>query len=167
MDMASLVVRIQRTPRCRVYPPDGLPTIKSEHVLPDDLISFYKLCGGADLFEPERNTYGILIVPPRKLVLANPVIMEGLSEEELATTSDDVSWSWYIIGEAANSQYITIDLSRERLGRCYDSFWEVHPGNSPIIASTFTDLLVHLLENRGEHFYWLRQDFNPLGDAHH
>jgi len=77
------------------------------------------------------------------------------------SSPDDISWSWYVLAVGDNSQYITIDLSPERLGYCYDSYWELHPHDSEIIATSFTDFLSRILANRGEYFYWLNPDFYP------
>jgi len=40
------------------------------------------------------------------------------------------------------------------------------PGSCPIIARGFTSLLSTLFENRGEHWYWLRPDYQSMGDAY-
>jgi hypothetical protein len=79
-----------------------------------------------------RKFYSINIVSPNKFLLANPILLTGISEEALRTSKGDISWSWYIVGEGENGQFITIDLSPGRLGRCYDSFWDCHamPGYS-------------------------------------
>ncbi|MDJ1472405.1 SMI1/KNR4 family protein [Cytophagaceae bacterium DM2B3-1] len=132
-------------------PPEGL-------LLPEDIILFYTHCGGVELF-PNKN-YSMKIVAPQDFVRANPIIA-GTDGE------DDRSYNWFIIGESG-SQYITIDLAQERLGRCYDSFWETHAlkGNCPVIATSFTELLESLYQHKGEYWYWLRDDFHSLGDAY-
>lgn len=165
-DMPQLLNIIQRTPDCFVMPAQGLPTIDPSHVLPDDLMEFYRRCGGVSLFP--SSAYSIEIVPPNHLVLANPVIFIGIDKDELKTSINDISWSWHIVGEGANRQFLTIDLAVERLGRCYDSFWDCHamPGYSPIIAPSFTELLVRLHANQGRHWYWLQPDFQSIGDAY-
>lgn len=52
---------------------------------------------------------------------------------------------------------VTIDCSADRLGRCYDSFWDSHgvAGSCSIVALSFTDLLQRLLDNNGDYWYWL------------
>jgi antitoxin YokJ len=111
--------------------------------------------------------FPLSIVPPQRVVVANPVIISVWSEDELkADNPEDISWSWYIIAEGPNSQYITIDFSEERLGWCYDSFWDVHPRDSQIIAKSFPDLLEHLLANQGRHWYWLQPEFKQLGSPY-
>jgi hypothetical protein len=164
----KLLDLIENTPDCSVLPSVGVAEIAHNHVLPDDILEFYNLCGGAVLYG--RSAYTIQIVGPSKVLPANPLLFIGLTPDELSLEKpkDDISWSWYIIGVGENQECITIDLSQERLGRCYDSFWDSHaiPGSSPIIALSFTDLLVRLLENQGRHWYWCRPDFNSLGDAY-
>jgi len=164
-EIATLVAAIDATPGCVVYPPNDLPAISAEHMLPSDLREFYGLCGGCSFFEADPNVYGVRIVAAHNLVSANAVIT-GLSSEELAQLygPGDISWSWYIIGMAPNAQWITIDLSPSCLGRCYDSFWDRHPWDAVVIATSFTDLLRRLLDNAGEHWYCCRPDFEPLED---
>ncbi|WP_342565752.1 SMI1/KNR4 family protein [Paenibacillus sp. FSL R7-0345] len=133
--------------------------LNPNHRLPADLLEFYSLCGGAVLFEGAD--YDIIIVPPDQLVPANPVILGEQFEEDRTS-------SWYIIGDAGNSDYLTIDLATGRLGKCYESFHETHGliGDCPVIAKSFTDLLQCLLANQGGYFYWLEDEFVSLGDGY-
>jgi antitoxin YokJ len=167
MSLERLFLRIQSTPGCRIDSPAGLPVIGMSHHLPDDLLNFYCLCGGLSL--AENTPYAVTIVPPSRCVLANPVIL-GEEGAELArrTEEEDISWSWYIIADCGNGDYITIDLDQERPGRCYDSFHETHGliGNTPIIALSFTELVLSLYEKRGHYWYWLQLDFASLGDTY-
>lgn len=166
MEIKEVLAQIENVPDCFVYPSEGLPNIYSEHILPDDLQMFYQLCGGVALFR--SSAYSMNIVSPDRFLLANPVLFTGVSEEDLHAIKGDISWSWYIVGSAENGQYITIDLFPERLGRCYDSFWDCHamPGYSQIIAKSFTEMLLRLLENQGKLWYWLQPEFESYGDAY-
>lgn len=159
MDMREIIARIQAIPDCHVFAPMGMPVIHDGHLFPDDLRSFYTLCGGVRLFE--SRDYVVTIVSPIHFVLANPVIVGEVGE-------DDISSTWYIVADDGNGDYLTIDLSREHLGRCYDSFFDRHgvAGSCPIIAPSFTDLLTRLFENEGQYWYWLRSDFVSPGDAY-
>jgi hypothetical protein len=56
-----------------------MPSIANEHVLPDDLKDFYKLCGGMTLF-PVGTRLPTYILAPEQVVLANPVLVEGLTK---------------------------------------------------------------------------------------
>lgn len=155
----QLITQIKSLSNCRVFNPKGIPKVEEKHVLPKDLMEFYSLCGGLVLFENEE--YPIHIVTPEDFILANPVIVGELCEE-------DISSDWYIVCKDGNSEYLTIDLNEKRLGKCYDSFFDRHGlvGESQIIATSFTDLLERLLNNKGEYWYWLKNDFTSLGDAY-
>lgn len=159
MDIKELVTRITNLDDCIVAPPNGLPLLEEGYELPLDLKRFYELCGGVSLFVSSENA--IHIVPPEEFVLANPVIVGERCEY-------DISSHWYIVARDENRDYLTIDLSKERLGRCYDSFWEKHgqPGDCPIIANCFTELLSRLIDNKGDRWYWLQDNFVSLGDAY-
>lgn len=71
-------------------------------------------------------------------------------------------------GKDIKNNYITIDLEKERLGRCYDSFWDRHGvvGECAVIAQTFTELVSQLYSNQGKSLFWLDDKFNYLGDAY-
>jgi hypothetical protein len=165
IDIEALVHAIRTTPGCMVYPPECLPTIEEGHTLPEDLSAFCQACGGLVLFEGSE--YPVRIVSPREVRVANPVIITNWSEEELrAESRDDISWSWYIIAQSLtnpNSEIITIDLDRERLGLCYDSFWDRHPQESEIIAESFTDFLSRSYADRGRWPYWLQPNSKSFG----
>ena len=139
--------------------PSGVPVVNDGHILPDDVLRFYTLCGGVSLYL--NNDYSVRIVSPQDFVLANPVIVGEVCE-------DDISSTWYIVADDFNGDYLTIDLDASRLGRCYDSYFDVHGmvGGCPIIATSFTDLLRRLITNKGEYWYWLSDDFKPIGDAY-
>lgn len=158
-DLKKLISLISTTPDCEIFPPLGLPLINKSHRLPEDVKSFYEECGGLWLFR--SSDYPCLIVPPKDFVLANPVIVGDLCE-------GDRSASWYIAANDGSNEYITIDLCQERLGHCYDSFFDRHAvsGSCPIIALSFFELLKRLYENKGEYWYWLSADFVSLGDAY-
>ncbi len=55
------------------------------------------------------------LVSPDNFVLANPIIVEELCEE-------DISTNWFIIGNDGTDEYLTVNLNEDRLGSCYDSF---------------------------------------------
>ncbi len=166
LSLEKLLIRIQATPDCRIDAPTGLPVIEAPHHLPDDLRNFYQLCGGLSL--AEHTPYSVTIVPPTRCVLANPVILGEASELAQLAEGEDISWSWYILAACGNGDYVTIDLSQERLGRCYDSFHETHGlrADTPLIARSFTELVITLYERRGQYWYWLQPDFISFGDAY-
>mgnify|MGYP003940833723 CR=1 FL=1 len=158
LDIKKLITKIKTSNDCIVYAPCGIPSTGQEHILPDDLKEFYNICGGITFYSGSDNV--LTIVPPSEFKLANPIIVGELCE-------DDISSNWYIIGKYG-SDYITIDLDKNRLGKCYDSFWDRHgiPGECMIIATSFTDLIERLISSDGKLWYWLRDDFISLGDAY-
>jgi antitoxin YokJ len=158
----ELVERIRQTPNCHVHPPAGLPTVRpgTDDRLPDDLVRFYTLCGGARLFE---GTYAFSIVDPAGVV---QVDLDRLGK----VYETDISASWYVVATSSQAilDALSIDLSEERLGRCYLSFFEYHrhKGDCPIVATSFGDLLERLLDEGGRYFHWWEKDFESLGDAY-
>lgn len=159
MTVKELLEKIGNDPECEVLPPKGVPECVENCRLPDDVREFYELCGGAVLFRSAD--YPLEIAGSEDFQLANPVIVGELCPE-------DISSQWYIVVSDLEGDYLTIDLSEERNGRCYDSFWDRHGvvGSCPIIAKSFTELLSRLYEMRGEYLYWAEDDFEPLGDAY-
>ena len=159
MDILKLLDKIKNTSKCVVYKPCGLPVLNKGVELPNDLRVFYENCGGVSFFVDSE--YEFTIVSPEEMVLANPVIVGELCEE-------DISSNWYIICKDIENNYITIDLAKERLGKCYDSFWDRHgvAGECAIIANDFTELVLQLFTNQGESIFWLDEDFVYIGNAY-
>ena len=161
--MNLLLEKIRNSKDCIVFPPSGLPRINREHSLPKDLEDFFKECGGIKFFA--GSDYSIEIVSPDRLLLSNPVILPECWEQDIP--EDDISNDWYIVADAGPEQRISIDLSDNRNGKCYDSFWDIHasPGDCPIIAFSFTELLERIFNSKGGYWFWLADDFINLGDA--
>lgn len=159
MAVEDLVEAASRDSRCRVHPSVGIPNVATGLSMPEDLSIFYHNCGGIDMFL-DRD-YGISIVSPDDFVPSNPVIV---GEQ----VPDDITATWYIIARTPNGEHLSIDLSPDRSGKCYDSFYEVHGivGECPVIATSFSGLLESLLNAEGGYWFWLSTDFAELGDAY-
>ena len=159
MYILELINEIKNSKDCFVYPPCGIPVIGENVKLPSDLKKFYEVCGGIDLFKNKQ--YGFEIVKPKEFVLANPLIIGELCEE-------DISSKWYIICKDIDYNYITIVLCKEYIGRCYDSFWVRHGvvGECSVIAISFTELVERLFRSKGKSLYWLDDNFEYIGDAY-
>lgn len=163
----ELVTKISTLPNCTVLPPSGLPKISEEHELTDEIIRFYELCGGVILFKDAP--YSVRILKPDEIVQTTPIFWDGnILEAAQESIEVNVSSSWYVIVDLHDSNYLSIDFNRSRLGRCYQTFWGSYAviGETPIIASSFSILLKRLLENQGDYWYFLKDDFVPLGDAY-
>lgn len=160
MDIKFLINKLKVTPDCAIAPANGIPEIELGHTLPLDVQEFYQYCGGLSLYKSAD--YPISIVSPEEFVLANPVIIGEKGE-------GDITANWYIVAKDINGDHLSVDLHNgNRLGRCYDSFWDRHGvvGSCPIIALSFTELLKNLVDNYGKRPYWLENEFISLGDAY-
>ncbi|MEM9403296.1 MAG: SMI1/KNR4 family protein [Pseudomonadota bacterium] len=162
--MKLLLERVRNTRDCVVLPPSGLPQLSRQHSLPEDLKEFYTDCGGVKFFS--GSNYSMEIVSPDRFVLSNPeVLPEGWERD---VPDNDISNDWYIVAEAGVEQRLSIDLGEKRVGRCYDSFWDIHasPGESRVVARSFSDLINSIFSCGGNYWFWLADDFLPLGDAY-
>ena len=162
--MILLLDQIRNSKDCVVLPSSGLPKINRVHSLPKDVEEFCSECGGIKFFT--SSDYSIEIVTPEEMKLSNPMILpEGW---EADVPDDDISNDWYIVAKAGPEQSISIDLNEERIGKSYDSFWDIHasPGQSGIVATSFTELLEDIFKSRGKYWFWLADDFVSLGDAY-
>lgn len=158
-ELQRLLDQIGRTRDCKVAATRGHPVLRAGDRLPVDLAEFYRLAGGATLFE--HSSYPIRVVGPKELVRANPEIVGS-------ECPDDISDAWYIVARGGREEAITIDSNAERLGRCYDSFWDRHgvAGDCRIVALSFTELLQRLFDSGGGYWYWLGVGAPGYGDAY-
>lgn len=158
--MQEILSRIKSTPDCYVFPPQqNTFKLPDDLPVPLDITLFYNLSNGAVFFS--QSEYRIDIVPIEQFKQANPEIILGLTNEEMQSTINEASWNWYIIGKGDTGEYIVIDLHPQRLGYCYYGFWDSYAmkGHTPIIASTFSELLLRLLQNQGQSRYWEAEGF--------
>lgn len=162
----NILNEIKSDNNCRLLKLDSEITINDGLKYPKDLSFFLENYGGIELFLDKP--YGIKIVGMSRFVNANKEFYPDgdVIWEEL---KGDISNEWYIIAENfETNQYITIDMNTDRLGVCYDSFYEVHadPDFSPIIANSFTNLLENLYKSKGMSLYWNDSGFKSLGNAY-
>ncbi len=121
--------------------------------LPADLRQFYEICGGLVLFEGSPGAWSVH--GPDTLVPASPrLLTDEIAAEVRVRQPDDLTNNCYVIAErgpGATDTCIVIDLHPERLGRCYDAFWDSYGivGSMPVVALTFTRLLAALVATAG------------------
>jgi hypothetical protein len=164
MDLQGIIRQIQETPNCKVYPSVGKPILRVGHKLPDDLDWFYQMYGGMEIHDGE--IYGHRIVPPSEFVPINTIMFPGYPEGEWP---EDRSDDWYTIAENYNGDYLAVDLNPERVGRCYNCFYEIHcmPGEQAVVALSFTDLVKNILyAPKNLTSFWDDAGFIQLGDAY-
>lgn len=159
-DIAAFLAKIKADKRCEIFPVSGGLEPLSNRTLsyPDDVLEFYSQCGGVRLFRSGVDNVSFEILHPNKIKQSNILIV---GEE----CSEDISSTWYVICQTDNGDYISIDLCKKRLGRCYDSHYEVHGviGSCPIIARDFTELLDGLYKTGGVDIFWRGRNY---GDAY-
>jgi hypothetical protein len=148
LPLTELLAIIRQRPDCQVLPPAGQPALRAQHQLPYDLRAFYDFCGGVILYP--HIAFPVTVLSPALVRMANPAVM-CLSEQELLEdlemSPDEASWNWYTLALNGNGDYFVIDLSAQRLGRCYDANHETYPmrGQTDIVAVTFTGFLARML----------------------
>jgi len=156
----EIIKIIKQDSNCIWYPSVGKPKLPEGLILLEDLSIFYQSIGGLLLF-PDAD-FPLQIVYPKDFVRANPII----ANEEW---DDDITYNWFIIAksEGSGGQYVTIDLGKERLGFCYDSYWDKHVNfDCPIIAKNFTEFLERAYDAKGNIWYWSEDDFEDYGMSH-
>ena len=158
-NMKKLIDQISKRSDCVINPAMGLPQLSENHVLPEELSEFYKLAGGAVLFQDSEQPYTIL--SPEEFQQSDIAIAGEVNE-------DSISSNWYVIVMDGNGDYLNINCAKEKTGYCYDTYHELYAmeGRTAIIATSFSELLTQLLANNGESSYWLKDDFVTLGDAY-
>ena len=157
-EIIEILTEIENAKNCTVSKLEK-PIKKLPFDLPKDLEYYLKNYSSIVLFQ--NTDYSIKIVGVSGFKRANPVIV---GEE----VEDDISHNWYIIADDNNSQYITIDLTKDKLGYCYDSFWDRHGvvGEQAVIAQSFTELLERLYNSKGQSWSWIDSNFQSYGDAY-
>ncbi|MCG8709100.1 SMI1/KNR4 family protein [Brenneria sp. 4F2] len=158
--ISDLISELKTNNRCDIFSAKSRLQSLSDNGLayPDDLIEFYSLCQGLSLFKQGKDNISFKILPPEEILPANIIILGE-------ACAYDLSSSWYVICKTDNGDYLSIDLSKERNGQCYDSHHEIHgvAGSCPVIAKSFTELLNELYKTNGKDIYWNK---NNYGDAY-
>lgn len=155
--LEAIVARIRDSDECRVLEPAGIPRLREGDELPAELSAFYALTGGVVLFS--TSLHPVIVSVPHEFVRSNPAIVD-------CECPEDMSDFWYIVARCGQ-EVVSIDCGSERLGRCYDSFWDRHgvPGSCAVIALSFAELLERLFASNGQEPYWLTADVG-YGDAY-
>lgn len=161
----ELIALISKDPDCTVFEPNH--SFKIEKDIPKDLAVFFELTNGVELFY--EKSFGIKIIGKENFIPTNKHLY---SEDDpiWQELENDRTNEWFLIAESPQlSQYISIDLNTTTLGKCYDSFIDIHgaEGMSDIVALNFTDLLWNFYNSKGQgdSWYWIQDSFEKLGDA--
>ena len=164
-DLKKIIELISKDSNSRIIEPNN--ELKIDREIPKDLELFFKLTNGISLFENE--SFGIKVIGKEDFISTNKDLYpkDDVIWEEL---EGDITNEWFLIAKSEElSQYISIDLTEDNFGKCYDSFLQTHgeEGMSEIIANDFTELLWNLYSSKGKgkSWYWNENDFEKIGDA--
>ena len=163
--LKELIELISKDSNCKILEPNNETVI--DRNIPDDLDLFFKLTNGISLFENEP--FGIKVIGKEEFISTNKYLYpEGdVIWEEL---EGDITNEWFLIAKSPElAQYVSVDLTDQNFGKCYDSYLSTHgeEGMSEIVAKSFTELLWNLYSSRGkgESWYWNERNFEKIGDA--
>jgi antitoxin YokJ len=173
-ELLSALTEVAQHPGCQLLPPTGPVTLPDRFTLPDDLLRFYELCGGAVLFEGA--TVEWTVSGPHQLVPASPRLLGPEPAHDIAAEYPDDLTNWCFVfaqtGPRSTDSLVVVDLHPARAGRYYDAFWDSYGlvGQMPILALTTAELLHRLLDTQGarathqEPFHGdAYDDVDPLG----
>jgi Domain of unknown function (DUF4419) len=145
--------------------------------LPADLARFYHHTDGAELFG-DVDALRCRIVSSREMESLN----WGESPEEFGNSRGPDGRIWHRFASLADGSSLAINLDRNRRdprpkgsgNRSFDpgfspicrltTHTQAQPGQNPIVARSFTELLERLL-GQGSTLYWLDPAFESYGDA--
>lgn len=161
--VSEIIRELQGTPECTVEPPAGIPALPAGFALPEDLLEFYRNCGGIDLFPHED--WGWRLVGPKEFLRADQVILELSYKEHPEDYDGTASEGLYVIAVRGDGpDYISIDTHPSRLGRCFDSFSGDHATEgSRVIALSFGEMLGKLVNWRQEGYFWEDEFYGFFG----
>jgi len=162
MQLLDVLEEARRRSDCVILPPTSQPHAhRSDEAVPADVLTFYESCGEATFFA--GTTGEMRILSPERVVPANPTIVGDPGDD------DPVSRSSYLIASNSTGDFVTVDMSVERGGRLYDSFYELHGvvGSWPVIAASFTTFIWDVWQTQGEYLFWTSERHEkPFPDAY-
>jgi cell wall assembly regulator SMI1 len=127
---------------------------ESGYKMPNDMKEFYFLCGKADLHD-----YGYSILPINELSNLEPL---QFGEGE----NDYFPESWYAFCYLHDGDYAGIDLASED-GKRFNILDCYHDASEKIsiVASSFSEFLLQVLNSTGNSPFWFEAGFMHLGIA--
>ena len=153
----ELVKGFKESSDCTIEESRGLPFLGSELFLPKDLKTFYESCAGGVLYA--SSPLGVSISGPESLQI-------GQFRPIGRNNQNDITASCGAIAKGKD-HLVLIDLSKERLGRCYlrSLTSDNVPGPCFIVATSFTELLASIDRVSGVKWKTLSDNGAGLGDA--
>lgn len=169
--MKDIITIITTMPNCIINKPIDISHHPLKEKFTDDMIEFYNLCNGISFFIDKYEP--IHILPINDIYPANN---EFFTEEIVALErkynqyDEWICNNWFLIASLENSNYIVIDFSSNKKGKCYLALWDSYAveGESPILAYSFTELLENILQYNQDEWFWKQSSFieKQMGDAY-
>jgi hypothetical protein len=135
-------------------------------LIPEDLLEFYKLCGGLESIVSCDEDLILSVVRPASFSWSLPSVFGEPLESTFPGYENTMFRYWYMLGRGDTDEFFVIDLNPASYGRCYLSYlyYFGQPGRTPIVAGSFSEFLVTLYDAaaKGERWSW---DDIGLGDA--
>lgn len=154
------------------YPPSGMPALSNDPrapqvTIPEEILQFYRLCGGLESVIRRDEDLFLSIVPPNKFSWTVKEILGASLSKQQELIKDNIGWNWYTIGRGDTDEYFVVDLAPERFGHCYfvQFYFFLQQGWTPRVALSFQELLEQFLKAAfvGENWSWKN---TGLGDAY-
>ena len=133
---------------------------ESGYDFPDDMKIFYRRYESVSLYDKEDPLYRFVRVNE-----LHPTRIDIYGKDSIDFGPDH----WWSICDIQDGNFISIDLKSVRDNSCnyIDSFHETfaEPGNSKIVAKSFTELLSMALASGDNQLFFLQEGFVGYGDA--
>jgi hypothetical protein len=169
----ELIKQFEESPNWMVYYPSGeLPALSNaprapQVTIPEEILQFYKLCGGLESVIQRDEDLDLSIVPPDKFSWTVKELLRTSLIKQQEVVKNNIGWNWYTIGRAGTNRYFVVDLAPERFGHCYlvQFYFFLQRGRIPVVALSFQELLEQFLRAAlvGENWSW---ENTGLGDAY-
>lgn len=145
---------------CLMSPPCGLPQVAAGLRLPADVARFYERAGGMVLRKDGRCGSRARVVTPQEFDRIDIAIVG----EMFATGPFEY---WHAIVDVEDGDYLAIDIGPDQSGKCLDCFHETFAcrGYVSVVASSFTDLLMRIINHQDDSAFWLQDEFEALGEG--
>lgn len=146
---------------CVMSAPCGLPEVADGLLLPADVVRVYERTGGMVLHKDGCCGSWARIVSPSEFDRIDSVVLGG----EMFETGPFKYW--HAIVDVQDGNYLAIDIGPHHAGKCLDCFHETFamPGYVSVVASSFTNLLLRMMNHNEDSAFWLQDEFEALGEG--
>lgn len=156
----DILDQLRNDDTCVMSPPCGLPQVAPGLELPADVVRFYERAGGMVLRKDGRCGSRARIVTPQEFDRIDSTIVGEMF------AAGPFKY-WYAIVDVEDGNYLAIDIGHDHSGKCLDCFHETFadPGYVKVVALSFTDLLMRIINHQDDSAFWLQDEFEALGEG--